>query len=179
MFRLDIWYCHLATTGIIDYLITDYTQQPMPAQHDRQQGDFCSLRYQFAGLASCFSTDQNKLKSLEDVLQKPDEGNLHVRFCEGDHSNSGLLPPNKRCAMGSTRHPMLSGCHTLLESIRCEHFTSAQQRSRHLRRLTRAKDPHAALHVLPSPPRPAHTETFSQNRGGWQSRPQPRSNCLS
>ena len=92
MFRLDIWYCHLATTGIIDYLITDYTQQPMPAQHDRQQGDFCSLRYQFAGLASCFSTDQNKLKSLEDVLQKPDEGNLHVRFCEGDHSNSGLLP---------------------------------------------------------------------------------------
>ena len=35
--------------------------------------------------------------------EEPDEGNLHVRFCEGAHSNLGAITPNKRCAMGSTR----------------------------------------------------------------------------
>ena len=36
--------------------------------------------------------------------EEPDEGNLHVRFCRGAHSNIGGYYPNKRCAMGSTRH---------------------------------------------------------------------------
>ena len=35
--------------------------------------------------------------------EEPDEGNLHVWFCEGAHSNLGAITPNKRCAMGSTR----------------------------------------------------------------------------
>ncbi len=30
-----------------------------------------------------------------EVLQKPDEGNLHVRFCEGAHSNLGAITSKK------------------------------------------------------------------------------------
>jgi len=44
--------------------------------------------------------------------EEPDEGNLHVRFCEGAHSNLGAITPNKRCAMGSTRQST--------EGIRCQ-----------------------------------------------------------
>jgi hypothetical protein len=40
---------------------------------------------------------------VEDVLQKPDEGNLQVRFCEVAHSNLGAITPKKRCAMSPTR----------------------------------------------------------------------------
>lgn len=35
--------------------------------------------------------------------EEPDEGNLHVRFCEGAHSNLGAITPTKRCAMSPTR----------------------------------------------------------------------------
>jgi len=34
-------------------------------------------------------------ESVEDVLQKPDEGNPQVRFCEGAHSNLGAITPER------------------------------------------------------------------------------------
>ena len=35
------------------------------------------------------------MELIEDVLQKPDEGNLQVRFCEGAHSNLGAITPER------------------------------------------------------------------------------------
>ncbi|PXF61258.1 MAG: hypothetical protein C4B59_04720 [Candidatus Methanogaster sp.] len=34
-------------------------------------------------------------ESVEDVLRKPDEGDLQVRFCEGVHSNLGAIISKK------------------------------------------------------------------------------------
>ena len=39
-------------------------------------------------------------EAVGDVLQKPDEGNLQVRFCEGAHSNLGAITSKKKVRYG-------------------------------------------------------------------------------
>ena len=95
-------------------------------------------------------------EAVGDVLQKPDEGNLQVRFCEGLIVTSGLLPLT-RGALRALLDKITESCYFYLSPPLCHSVSSVVFRKPYFKNIKKSPRSPGTQGTWQSPP----TETLN------------------